>query len=187
MGENGTAGVFLVVVLVIVLIFSEGLETKTTTMIRTKKLLETKKQMDKICTTRRKMLDTMCQMASIVSERGDWEETDLSSAIGVRSRGVLIVGGEFSGVFEKGAVLCRKGVSQKTETKRVALTQVKWQAGSYGDDAPKKKMLTRAACETGWSSVNWWKTERKIRVKKTCRQRGSRIDVSVASALRCGF
>ena len=116
--------------------------------------------MDKICTTRRKTLDTMCQMASIPFERDDREEAQLSSAIGVRSRGVLIVGGRFSEVFEKGAVLCRKRVSRKTTTKRAAATQVNWQAGSYGDEARQKKTLTRRGCENGWSSVNWRKTER---------------------------
>ncbi len=117
--------------------------------------------MDTFHTIRRKTLDMMCQMASFVLERAGRRESDLSSAIGVRSRGVLIVGGQFSGVFEKGAVLCRKGFRGNTATKRVAATQVKWQAGSYGEETRKKKMLTRDACETGWSSVNWWKTERK--------------------------
>ena len=116
--------------------------------------------MDTIYTTRRKTLDMMCQMTSVVFERADWKEVGFSSAIGGRSRGVLIVGGEFSGVFEKGAVCGRKRFRGNTATKRVAVTQVISQAGSYDDDARKKKMLTRGACETGWSSVNWWKTER---------------------------
>jgi len=133
--------------------------------------------MDKLYTTGRKMLDTMCQITSILCERDDREESGLSNTIGVRSRGVLIVGDRFSEALDKSAVLCRKEVSPGTGKKCVAAAQVGWPARRYDDDAGEKKMLTRAACETGWSSVNWWKTERKIWVKKTCRQRGSQIDV----------
>ena len=131
--------------------------------------------MDRNHTIRRKTLDTMCQLTSILFDRADWKETDLSNTIGVRSRGVLIVGGQFSEALEKTAVSCLKDVSHGTEKKRGEATQVVWPARRYDDDAGKKKMLTRAACETGWSSVKSWEKAGKMMGEKCCQKRGGEL------------
>ena len=134
--------------------------------------------MNKLYTTRRKTLDTMCQITSILCERVDREESGFSNTIGGRSRGVLIVGGQFSEALEKGVVLCRKDVSHGTEKKCRKATQVGWPARRYDDDAGEKKMLTRAACETGWSRVKSWKKAGKTTGEKFSQKGGTRIDVS---------
>ena len=100
------------------------------------------KKLDKNRTIREKTLDMVCRMTSILFEHGDRKEETLSSAIGGRSRAVLIVRDGHLGVFEKEAVWGRKRVARGTAKRCDDVTQVVSGTRGYGEGGREEKMLT---------------------------------------------
>jgi hypothetical protein len=98
--------------------------------------------MNKNYTSRKFLLDMVCQKASIYLESAVRKIAAFSNTIGGPSRGVLLVGGLRKGVFEKSTV-CAGGEKSCGSTKNgSAATQVGADAGGYGNVVGGEKILT---------------------------------------------